>query len=163
MGRCSAASPSPACRLDLVLYAFPPANTSHLPKRIVALDYLLLLAFVAGTRLLARSLDRAAAAAGSSRAARKCSSSAPATPASCSCARCSATGCSRYTPIGFVDDDPRKENLRIHGVRVLGTTDELGHLIRDHRPDEVLIAMPSAPGELRRKIVETARARGDRR
>ena len=41
---------------DLVLYAFPPEHTSHLPKRIVALDYLLLLAFVAGTRLLARSL-----------------------------------------------------------------------------------------------------------
>jgi len=41
---------------DLVLYAIPPAHTSHLPKRIVALDYLLLLAFVAGTRLLARTL-----------------------------------------------------------------------------------------------------------
>jgi hypothetical protein len=27
-----------------------------------------------------------------------------------------------YTPIGLVDDDPRKKNLRIHGVRVLGTT-----------------------------------------
>ena len=30
-----------------------------------------------------------------------------------------------YTPIGFVDDDPRKQNTRIMGVRVLGTIDEL--------------------------------------
>ena len=30
-----------------------------------------------------------------------------------------------YTPIGLVDDDPRKKNLRLHGVRVLGTTAEL--------------------------------------
>ena len=30
-----------------------------------------------------------------------------------------------YTPIGLVDDDPRKKNLRLHGVRVLGTTGEL--------------------------------------
>src|SRR5215475_3986203 len=46
-----------ACLITyLVLYAIPPAHTSHLPKRIVALNYLLLLAFVAGTRLLARSL-----------------------------------------------------------------------------------------------------------
>ena len=29
------------------------------------------------------------------------------------------------TPIGLVDDDPRKRNIRVHGVRVLGTTDEL--------------------------------------
>ncbi len=43
---------------------------------------------------------------------------------------------------------------------MLGTTDELAHLLRDNRPDEVLIAMPSAPGELRRKIVETCRAEG---
>ncbi len=64
------------------------------------------------------------------------------------------------TPVGFVDDDPRKKDLRIHGVRVLGTTDELAHLLRDNRPDEVLIAMPSAPGDLRRKIVEVTRAEG---
>ena len=30
-----------------------------------------------------------------------------------------------YTPIGLVDDDPRKKNLRLHGVRVLGTSEEL--------------------------------------
>src|SRR6185295_17610759 len=40
----------------LVLYAFPPADTSRLPHLIVALDFLLLLALVAGSRLLARSL-----------------------------------------------------------------------------------------------------------
>jgi FlaA1/EpsC-like NDP-sugar epimerase len=40
----------------LALYAFPPTHTSRLPHRIPALDYLLLLAFIAGTRLLARTL-----------------------------------------------------------------------------------------------------------
>src|SRR6476646_3048279 len=46
-----------ACAVTtLVLYVFPPAHTYNLPKRIIALDYLLLLAFIAGTRLLARSL-----------------------------------------------------------------------------------------------------------
>src|SRR3954466_4298555 len=40
----------------LILYAFPPAITSRLPRSIAALDFLLLLAFVAGTRLLARTL-----------------------------------------------------------------------------------------------------------
>jgi FlaA1/EpsC-like NDP-sugar epimerase len=63
-----------------------------------------------------------------------------------------------YTPIGLVDDDPRKKNLLLHGVRVLGTTDDLPHLLRDRRPDELLIAIPSAPGEFRRKIVDIARS-----
>jgi FlaA1/EpsC-like NDP-sugar epimerase len=40
----------------LVLYAFPPEHTSRLPRSVAAVDLLLLLAFVAGTRLLARSL-----------------------------------------------------------------------------------------------------------
>jgi len=62
-----------------------------------------------------------------------------------------------YTPIGLVDDDPRKKNLRVHGVRVLGTTEELPHILRDNRPDELLIAIPSASGEERQKVVEVAR------
>ncbi|HEU5405061.1 MAG TPA: nucleoside-diphosphate sugar epimerase/dehydratase, partial [Gaiellaceae bacterium] len=61
-----------------------------------------------------------------------------------------------YTPIGFVDDDPRKRNTRIMGVRVLGTLDELPRVLREHRPDELLIAMPSVSGDVRRRIVETA-------
>jgi FlaA1/EpsC-like NDP-sugar epimerase len=62
-----------------------------------------------------------------------------------------------YTPIGFVDDDARKRDGRFQGVRVLGTTAELAHILREHRPDEVLIAIPSAAGEVRRGVVEIAR------
>ena len=46
-----------ACLLvDLVLYAFPPAHTARLPRGVALINLLLLLAFVAGSRLLARSL-----------------------------------------------------------------------------------------------------------
>jgi FlaA1/EpsC-like NDP-sugar epimerase len=65
-----------------------------------------------------------------------------------------------YTPIGLLDDDPRKRHLRLHGVRVLGTTSDLAQVVRDRRPEEVLIAIPSASGELRARIVETARPLG---
>ena len=63
-----------------------------------------------------------------------------------------------YTPIGFVDDDPRKKNIRLHGIRVLGGIGDLPRLLHDRRPDEVLIAIPSASGELRERIVEMARS-----
>jgi FlaA1/EpsC-like NDP-sugar epimerase len=144
---------------DLVLYAFPPEHTSHLPKRIVALDYLLLLAFVAGTRLLARSLIERPSGGIVARG-REVLIVGAGDAGQLVVREMQRNRRLAYTPVGFVDDDARKKHIRIHGVRVLGTTDELGHLIRDHRPDEVLIAMPSAPGELRRKIVEAARREG---
>jgi FlaA1/EpsC-like NDP-sugar epimerase len=64
------------------------------------------------------------------------------------------------TPIGLVDDDPRKRNLRVQGVRVLGTTRDLPRLLREHRPDELIIAIPSASGETRQRIVNVARDEG---
>jgi FlaA1/EpsC-like NDP-sugar epimerase len=64
----------------------------------------------------------------------------------------------RYSPIGFVDDDPTKKNMRILGVRVLGTTSDLPRVMREFSPDEVLIAIPSASGEMRARVVEAAQA-----
>jgi FlaA1/EpsC-like NDP-sugar epimerase len=40
---------------------------------------------------------------------------------------------------------------------VLGTTEDLAHLLRDNRPDEVIIAIPSAAGETRQQIVNVCR------
>jgi FlaA1/EpsC-like NDP-sugar epimerase len=60
-----------------------------------------------------------------------------------------------YRPVGFVDDDARKQGMR----EVLGTTDELGEVLDDVEPDEVLIAIPSAPGTLRARVVSECRAR----
>jgi FlaA1/EpsC-like NDP-sugar epimerase len=67
----------------------------------------------------------------------------------------------RYRPVGFVDDDPRKRRMRLeHGVKVLGATAELPRILEDTEPDEVLIAIPSAPGTLRARVVSACRDRG---
>ena len=66
-----------------------------------------------------------------------------------------------YRPVGFIDDDPRKEGARIdRGLEVLGTTDELGRVLDDVEPQEVLIAIPSAPGTMRARVVAACRERG---
>jgi FlaA1/EpsC-like NDP-sugar epimerase len=62
------------------------------------------------------------------------------------------------TPIGLIDDDPARRTC-LHGIRVLGTTDELPHILHDRRPDELLIAIPSASGEARQRIVDIASSR----
>ncbi len=66
-----------------------------------------------------------------------------------------------FRPVGFVDDDDRKQRARIdRGLEVLGTTYELARVLDDVEPDEVLIAIPSAPGTLRARVVSACRARG---
>jgi FlaA1/EpsC-like NDP-sugar epimerase len=63
-------------------------------------------------------------------------------------------------PVGFVDDDPLKAGLRIDGVKVLGGTEQLGRILDESEPDEILIAIPSAPGTLRGRVVREGRDRG---
>jgi FlaA1/EpsC-like NDP-sugar epimerase len=64
------------------------------------------------------------------------------------------------TAIGFVDDDPRKRGMRmIGGIKVLGSTDEIAAILDETAPDEVIIAIPSAPGTLRAKVVAACRER----
>src|ERR1700760_339297 len=64
------------------------------------------------------------------------------------------------TAIGFVDDDPRQRGMRMNGgVKVLGSTDEIAPILDETEPDEVIIAIPSAPGTLRAKVVAACRER----
>ncbi len=61
-------------------------------------------------------------------------------------------------PVGFLDDDPAKQRLRIDGVRVRGTTEgDLPKVLDEVEPDEVIIAIPSAPGSTRARIVKECR------
>jgi len=56
--------------------------------------------------------------------------------------------------IGLIDDDPAKQNLKIHGYPVLGTTKDIPKLIKKYDIYEVIIAIPSADGSTIRKIYE---------
>lgn len=59
-----------------------------------------------------------------------------------------------YKIIGFLDDDPLKLNRRIHGIPVLGTSEDADYYARDLNVKEILIAMPSLSSKEMRKIVE---------
>lgn len=59
-----------------------------------------------------------------------------------------------YEPVGLIDDDPSKTGQRIHGVPVLGSRDDLLRIVAAARPDEFLIAMPSAGRTVVRTLME---------
>ena len=142
---------------SLVVYFFPPSDTARLPRGIAILDWLLLLALVAGSRLLARTIFERPGAASLVARGKEVVIVGAGDAAQLVIREMQKSRALGYTPIGVVDDDPRKKNLRLHGVRVLGTTDELPHILRDNKPDELLIAIPSASGDVRQKVVEHAR------
>ncbi|PIQ90253.1 MAG: nucleoside-diphosphate sugar epimerase [Candidatus Omnitrophica bacterium CG11_big_fil_rev_8_21_14_0_20_41_12] len=55
--------------------------------------------------------------------------------------------------IGFIDDDRHKKNLRIQGVDILGTCNDLVSIVEKQGIDEIIIAIPSAKGEVIRSII----------
>ena len=60
----------------------------------------------------------------------------------------------RYRVVGMVDDDRTKRNLSIHGISVLGRTEDIPDLCQEHDVDEILIAIPSATQKELRRIIE---------
>lgn len=56
--------------------------------------------------------------------------------------------------VGFLDDDPKKHNLRINRAKVLGGRDQLKKIVRLYRVDQVIIAIPSAIGEQIAEIIK---------
>jgi FlaA1/EpsC-like NDP-sugar epimerase len=147
-----------ACVLSsLVLYFTDLVPKVGLPRSIAITDWLLLLAFVAGARMLARTLIERPAPRDIVARGKEVIVVGAGDAGHLIVKEMLRQPSLGYTPIGLVDDDPRTRNLRVHGVRVLGTTDDLPEILREQRPDEVLIAIPSAPGSVRAKVVETAR------
>jgi FlaA1/EpsC-like NDP-sugar epimerase len=55
-------------------------------------------------------------------------------------------------PVGILDDDRRKASRSLHGVPILGRTDELPAFADRLDVDEVLLAIPSATGDLVRQV-----------
>lgn len=67
---------------------------------------------------------------------------------------------SKYFPVGYIDDDLSKRGMSIHGIKVLGTRNDIPTLLKANAIDEVLIAIPSARSKDIRHIVEIIRDSG---
>jgi FlaA1/EpsC-like NDP-sugar epimerase len=130
------------------------------PRGVIALDFLLTLALVAGARFAVRALverklrrplvQRASSEVlivGAGNGGQQVAMELRRNPELSTAV------------IGFVDDDPRKQGMVVSGYRVHGRTDDLPRVLDDTKPDEVVIAIPSAPGMLRQKVVTACRER----
>lgn len=62
--------------------------------------------------------------------------------------------------VGFLDDDPAKHGLLIHGIKVFGDRYALASVVQEHTIQQVIIAMPSAPGKEIRAILDLCKSVG---
>ena len=59
-----------------------------------------------------------------------------------------------YKPIGFIDDNPYKNGLMIHGIPILGPIGIIPHIIKKNKIDEILVTISSNNNDTIRKIYE---------
>ena len=135
-----------------------------LPIGVVVLFALLALVFLVGVRVLARSVyERRPLAAfrGGRKGERSVLIAARAKAGGSSRARSCATAGWASRRSGFVDDDPAKQRLRDRG-REGARRHRAGpaRVLDEAEPDEVIIAIPSAPGSTRARVVRACRKRG---
>ncbi len=64
-----------------------------------------------------------------------------------------------FSPVGFLDDNPAKLNQQIYGVPVIGTVNDLSKVLDQYKIDEVIIAIPSAPGRVVRLVADICRVK----
>ena len=63
-------------------------------------------------------------------------------------------------PIGFLDDNPVKQKQQIYGIPVIGTLPDLAGVLDKQKVDQVIVAIPSAPGRVMRLVADVCRLKG---
>ena len=145
--------------LIVVLFLFSIGKHDP-PRGVLALDFLLSLVFVSGARFAVRAfVERPSRGAILERAATEVLIVGAGNGGQQVAFELRRNPGLRSAPVGFVDDDPRKKGMRIAGIKVLGGTPDLARILDGVQPDEVIIAIPSAPGTLRQQVVTACRER----
>lgn len=67
---------------------------------------------------------------------------------------------SPYLVIGFVDDNPLKKGITIHGARILGKINDIPKIVKDYRVKELIITIPSAGAKTIKNAVQIGRKAG---
>jgi len=128
----------------------------ELPKSMVVVDWFLTVGFVAGIRLAARVYYSERRKRERSGPKHKVLIIGAGNSGSMLVREIKLNPNLGVEPVGFIDDDPRKQNYIIHGLPVLGTRTDIPRIAQQLNANQLIIAMPSAPGSVIREIVSIA-------
>jgi len=131
-----------------------------MPRSALGIDWLLSLVLIGGSRFALRILAEQSMSARSSGKSKRAIIIGAGDAGALVVRELQKTSQLNLIPVGFLDDDPAKQKHSIHGVTVIGTVSDLSSAIDLHHVDEVIIAIPSAPGQLVRAINDVCRVKG---
>ncbi len=143
--------PMAVAAVPLVIFrVYLPAASSmfRIPLSVIFMNFWFGLSFLVGIRLLRRVTAEAYGNGDNSSGKRRNVLLAGAGAAGTLALReLRQNSSARLNVIGFVDDDPQKQNLTVQGTRVLGTTNDIPALAEKHRISEVIITIARASRE----------------
>jgi len=142
-----------------LLYQYWHAPPDQLPRSIPLLDGLLVLLAVGSTRFSVRMAYRPPSAAEAVDARRVLIVGAGVV-GQMTVKELRANPAAGLRPVGFIDDDPRKQHLHIVNLPVLGGREDLPQVVRDYEIDQVVIAIASASGKTIREFLQLCEAAG---
>lgn len=67
-----------------------------------------------------------------------------------------------YKLVGFIDDNPVKQGVSIHGIKILGKRKDIPEIIKECSVEEIILAFPSMPSKIVRETVDVSRKAGIR-
>jgi len=143
----------------MLLLIFADLVLPGMPRSALGIDWLLSLVLIGGSRFALRILAEQSTAARNGKA--HTALIVGAGDAGALVAReLQRSSQLNLTPVAFLDDDPAKQKQEIYGVPVIGPISELADALETQHVDEVIIAIPSAPGRVVRRVTDICRSKG---
>lgn len=128
-----------------------------MPRSALGIDWLLSLILIGGSRLALRILAEQSAAPRTNGKTKRVLIVGAGNAGALVVRELQKSSQLNLVPVGFLDDDPAKYKHVIHGVTVIGKVTDLESAIEQHNIKEVIIAIPSAPGQLVRMVNDVCR------
>jgi len=130
-----------------------------MPRSALGIDWLLSLVLIGGSRFALRILSEQSAAPRNGKARRALVIGAGDAGALV-VRELQKSAQLNLTPVGFLDDDRAKQHQEIYGVPVIGLVSDIAEVLDSQHVDEVIFAIPSAPGGVVRLINDACRLKG---
>ena len=144
----------------MLLLGYADLVLPGMPRSALGIDWLLSLVLIGGSRFALRILAEQTAGTRGIRAGRRALIVGAGDAGALVVRELQKTPQLNLAPIGFLDDDPAKQKQEIYGVPVIGRVADLADVLDNQRVDEVIIAIPTAPGRVVRLVNDICRLKG---